>query len=78
MHTYYVRTEAGSANITAETIDAAAAEWARQDCPEAAAAVTDMRSLVAYIESIDNAWLWIESDDAPDGARIYAGLENIP
>lgn len=41
------------------------------------AAICDWPTMKEYIEAIDGAWAWIESDDAPDGGREYAGQENM-
>ena len=74
MNAYYIKTDAGSTTTTAESIDAAARLWAES---EGIAGVSGTDSLVAKIEAIDGAWLWIESDEAEDGARIYAGRANM-
>ena len=74
MNAYHIKTDAGSTTVTAESMDAAARAWAES---EGIAGVTGTDSLAAKIESIDGAWLWIESDDAADGARVYAGRANM-
>jgi len=70
-----IRSDAGMTTVTAQDADAAAAAWA---AGEGAKAVHDVGSLVAYVESIPGAWLWIESTMAPDGERVYAGRQNMP
>ncbi|NDD54013.1 hypothetical protein EBZ39_09070 [bacterium] len=70
-----VRTEAGMTVITAPNSDAAAVAWA---VGEGLAEVHDLDSLIAHIEDIPGAWLWIESTMAPDGERVYAGRQNMP
>ena len=70
-----IRTDASMTTVEAPDADAAAVAWAA--C-EGAANVHDLSSLVAYIEGIDGAWMWIESDTAPDGDRVYAGRRNMP
>lgn len=74
-HEWTIRTDAGMTTLIAPDADAAAASWA---AGEGLAAVHDLDSLVAYIEDIPGAWLWIESTTAPDGGRVYAGRENMP
>jgi hypothetical protein len=73
-HTYTVRTDACMTEIVASDIDSAATAWANG---EGIAEIDGIDSLVRHIESIDGAWLWIESDAAPDGDRVYAGRENM-
>ena len=75
MYDYYVKTDAGSTTITAASIDAVARIWAAHENIDG---IDGIAALVRHIESIDGAWLWIESDDAPDGARVYAGRKNMP
>jgi hypothetical protein len=75
VYEWTIRTDAGTTTVTAPDADAAAVAWA---AGEGAAAVHDLGSLVAHIEGIDGAWLWIESTMAPDGERVYAGRENMP
>ena len=70
-----IRTEAGMRHLKAPDADAAAAAWGAR---EGVAAVQDMQSLIAYVEASEGSWMWIESDDAPDGGRVYAGEENMP
>jgi hypothetical protein len=67
---YTIKTDADMCTISATTMDEAARKWAAS---EAISGVTDVASLFAHIESIDGAWMWIESDDAPDGLRQQAG-----
>jgi hypothetical protein len=74
-HEWTIRTDAGTTTITAPDADAAAVSWA---AGEGVAGVHDLESLVAYIEGIDGAWLWIESVMAADGERVYAGRDNMP
>jgi hypothetical protein len=73
-HTWTVRTDADMTEIVAADIDSAAVAWADGKC---IAEIDGIESLVRHIESIDGAWLWIESDAAPDGDRVYAGRENM-
>jgi hypothetical protein len=70
-----IRTDAGMVTVTAPDADAAAVAWA---AGEGSANVRDLDSLIAYIDGIDGAWLWIESTMAPDGERVYAGRKNMP
>jgi len=72
-----IRTDAGTTTVTAPDADAAAVAWAAGE-GEGAANVHDLDSLIAYIDGIDGAWLWIESTMAPDGERVYAGRGNMP
>ena len=73
-HAWTVRTDASMTEVEAADIDAAAVAWAAS---EGIAEINGIDSLVRHIESIDGAWLWIDSDTAPDGDRVYAGRENM-
>ena len=73
-HKWTIKTDAVMVEIDAPSIDSAAAAFA---AGESIRGVTDRDSLVRHIKSIDGAWLWIESDTAPDGDRVYAGRENM-
>ena len=67
-YTYTIHTDAVMQDIEATTADEAAAIFAQDEFPRAG--VAGVADLFAHIESIgDGAWCWIESDDAPDGAR---------
>ena len=74
-HEWTIRTDSDMVTITAQNASAAASAWAASEgVPE----VHGLDSLIAHIEGIDGAWLWIESTTAPDGERVYAGRANMP
>ena len=78
-HEWTIRTDAGMSTVQAPDIDAAARAWAADEGNDCSAHehVTDLATLLDYIEGIDGAWLWIESESAPDGARVYAGKSRM-
>ena len=67
MYTYTAKTDAlnGSVIIEASTIDAAAIIFGR---PRGLSG-DNCREVLESVAEIDGAWMWIESDDAPDGDR---------
>lgn len=77
LYTYKINSDAYLTKVYATSMDDAARKLAATEPHLAKSGVTDLASLMSYIESIDGAWLWIESDDAPDGNRQYAGSENM-
>lgn len=77
MYTYTINSDAYLTKIQAENMDQAAAKLAVTEPMMVKAGVRDTASLLSYIESVDGAWLWIESKDAPDGNRQYAGSQNM-
>lgn len=76
-YTYKINSDAYLTKVQAASMDDAASKLAATERHLAKSGVTDLQSLLAYIESVDGAWLWIESDDAPDGNRQYAGAQNM-
>ena len=78
VHEYTIRTDASTTTVTATDINSAARAWADGEGGSARSAVTGLQSLIEYVESFDGAWLWIESDTASDGTRVYAGRRNMP
>lgn len=77
MYTYTIRTDAVLTSVDAETIDDAARLFAASEFKQSVDTDYGLAELLAEIEGIDGAWLWIESDDAPDGVRQYAGKQNM-
>jgi hypothetical protein len=68
-YTYTIRTDAVLDEIEAASMDAAAVAFA---AGEDLRGVTDTDSLLAaYARIGDGAWIWIESEHAPDGARRF-------
>lgn len=66
-YTYVVRTDAGLSEYDAASMDQAARKFAAD---ENIRGVRNVETLLAAYERIgDGAWIWIESSDAPDGAR---------
>lgn len=57
MTAYTIRTDAVMQTIEAESMDAAAVEFARD---EGLSGVTDVDSLLAAVQGINGAWCWIE------------------
>lgn len=55
-HSYSIRTDAGSMDITAENADAAASRYS-------GGKHATLDALVAYYESIEGAWLMVSEDD---------------
>jgi len=78
VYEYEIRSDDGTTTVMATDIDSAARAWADGEGSRARSAVTGLPSLIEYIESIDGAWLFIESDTAPDGTRVYAAQHNMP
>lgn len=70
---YTVNTDAGlTRGILADDFDDAARQWA---VGEKVKGIDDLADLLAYIEGVDGAWLWIENTDTLE--RHYAGSENM-
>ena len=70
---YTVNTDAGlTRGIMAVDFDDAARQWA---AGEKVKDIGGLDDLLAYIEEIDGAWLWIENTDTYE--RHYAGSENM-
>jgi hypothetical protein len=78
VHEYTIRSDDGTTTVMAIDIDSAARAWADGAGSRARSAVTGLPSLIEYIESIDGAWLFVQSDTAPDGTRVYAARHNMP
>ena len=68
MTRYTIRTDAVLCEVEAESIDAAAAQFARDEGLSGGTVDEVFRS----IAEIDGAWMWIEGD-SPDGARRSIG-----
>ena len=65
MYTYTIKTEALAVEIEASTIDAAAVMFGRS----AGLSGDNCQEVLESVSGIVGAWMWIESDDAPDGDR---------
>ena len=69
---YTIKTDAETTHLVATTMDEAAHLFARSEFgPETHIDTVD--DLMAEIATIDGAWCWIESLDAPDGLRRSQG-----
>ncbi|MDQ3773265.1 MAG: hypothetical protein M3461_02235 [Pseudomonadota bacterium] len=65
MYTYTIKTDALAVEIEAPTIDAAAVTFGRS----AGLSGNNCREILESVSGVVGAWMWIESDDAPDGDR---------
>jgi hypothetical protein len=65
MYTYIIKTDALAVEIEASTIDAAAVTFGRS----AGLSGDNCQEILESVSGIVGAWMWIESDDAPDGGR---------
>lgn len=76
-YTYKINSDAYLTKVEASNMDEAARKLAATEPHLAKQGIETVQDLLSYIESVDGAWLWIESQDAPDGNRLYAGQENM-
>jgi hypothetical protein len=65
MYTYTIKTDALAVEIEAPTIDAAAVTFGRS----AGLSGNNCQEILESVSGVVGAWMWIESDDAPDGDR---------
>jgi hypothetical protein len=65
MYTYTIKTDALTVEIEASTIDAAAVMFGRS----AGLSGDNCQEILESVSGVVGAWMWIESDDAPDGDR---------
>jgi hypothetical protein len=65
MYTYTIKTDALAVEIEASTIDAAAVTFGRS----AGLSGDNCQEILESVSGVVGAWMWIESDDAPDGGR---------
>jgi hypothetical protein len=65
MYTYTIKTDALAVEIEASTIDAAAVMFGRS----AGLSGDNCQEILESVSGVVGAWMWIESDDAPDGDR---------
>jgi hypothetical protein len=81
VYEYTIRTEAGMCTYDAANINEAVKLFAADTYPGGLYQAETADELVAKVEAEDNVdgcWLWIESDEAPDGDRRWANEENMP
>ena len=65
MYTYTIKTDALAVEIEASTADAAAVMFGRS----AGLSGDNCQEILESVSGVVGAWMWIESDDAPDGDR---------
>jgi hypothetical protein len=65
MYTYTIKTDALAVEVEASTIDAAAVTFGRS----AGLSGDNCQEILESVSGVVGAWMWIESDDAPDGDR---------
>ncbi|MGH8591827.1 MAG: hypothetical protein ACREXX_21685 [Gammaproteobacteria bacterium] len=73
-NTCTIKTDAlvGSVTVEAATIEAAAVEFGRAK----GLSGDNCREVLESVAEIEGTWMWIESDDAPDGAGAAASPSN--
>lgn len=80
LYAYRINSDADSMTVDAGDINEAARKYTANGNLAKMAGVDPIQTvddLIEAIESIEGAWLWIESDEAPDGNRQYANPQNV-